>query len=148
MLNESDITVDEEARAELITDALDLLSEEDFMLPLLQFPKSAAYRSDRSVDRSRISSTTTAPSTTFRSGKTSMVTDRSSSVPSSAPSCLNPLTECANSSWYVWAAESRRFRASGDTTNDAQYELTNLVAGEPVDRSPLILGSEKVTTSM
>ncbi len=47
MLNESDVTVDEDARAKLITDALDLLSEEDFMLPLLQFPKSGFYRSDR-----------------------------------------------------------------------------------------------------
>jgi hypothetical protein len=42
------------------------------------------------------------------------------------------VNECANSSWYVWAAENQALPGIWRTTNDALYELTNLVAAEPV----------------
>ena len=132
LLNESDITVDEDARATLITDALDLLSEEDFMLPLLQFPKSGFYRSDRvggpvedQLNNYRAFHNLSEWEDVDGDGQIIVGAEQ-------YPGCLNPLTECANSSWYVWAAENQTLPGIWRTTNDALYELTNLVAGEPV----------------
>ncbi len=34
------------------------------------------------------------------------------------PECLNPITECANSSWYVWTVAFPILPAVWDTTND------------------------------
>ena len=32
------------------------------------------------------------------------------------PECLNPITECANSSWYVWTSAFKVLPAVWDTT--------------------------------
>ncbi len=48
------------------------------------------------------------------------------------PGCLNPITECANSSWYVWTVSFPLLPGIWDTTNDQTYEITNLVTEEPV----------------
>ena len=132
MLNESDVTVDEDARADLITGALDILSEEDFMLPLLQFPKSGFYRSDRlagpvedQLNNYRAFHNISEWEDVDGDGQIIIGAEQ-------YPGCLNPLNECANSSWYVWAAENQALPGIWRTTNDALYELTNLVAGEPV----------------
>ena len=34
------------------------------------------------------------------------------------PECLNPITECANSSWYVWTVSFPIMPGVWDTTND------------------------------
>ena len=49
------------------------------------------------------------------------------------PGCLNPVTECANSSWYVWTVVVPA--AAGDLGHarpTQTFEITNLVTGEPV----------------
>ena len=46
------------------------------------------------------------------------------------PECLNPVTECANSSWMVWTTKFQVAPGAYVTTNDGQYAVTNLLAGE------------------
>ena len=41
------------------------------------------------------------------------------------------MTECANSSWYVWTVTFPFLPAIWDTTNDQTFEITNLVTEEP-----------------
>ena len=48
------------------------------------------------------------------------------------PGCLNPMTECASSSWYLWTTEFKVLPAVWDTTSEGTFEPTNLVVGEPV----------------
>jgi ABC-type transport system substrate-binding protein len=132
LLEESDVTVDEEARADLIKEALELLSEDNFTLPLLQFPKSGFYRSDR------VGGPVDAELNNYRAFKNIAEwedVDGDGQIIIGAeqyPGCLNPVTECANSSWYVWVAETPVLPGIWRTTNDSLYELTPLVAGEPV----------------
>jgi ABC-type transport system substrate-binding protein len=132
MLEESDVTVDEAARADLIKGALDLLSEDNFMLPLMQFPKSGFYRSDR------LAGPIDGDLNNYRAFKNLSEwedADGDGQIILGAeqyPGCLNPVTECANSSWYVWTAETQALPGIWRTTNDSEYEVTPLVAGEPV----------------
>jgi hypothetical protein len=46
------------------------------------------------------------------------------------PECLNPITECANSSWMVWTTAFQVLPGAYATTNDGKYVVTNLLAGE------------------
>ena len=48
------------------------------------------------------------------------------------PECLNPITECANSSWYVWTTAFQVLPGAFDTTSDGDYEITDLLTEEPV----------------
>ena len=48
------------------------------------------------------------------------------------PECLNPITECANSSWYVWTTAFKVLPRVWDTTGEGTYEPSALVTGEPV----------------
>ncbi len=48
------------------------------------------------------------------------------------PECLNPITECANSSWYVWSVAFPVMPAIWDTTDAQTYEMSDLVTGAPV----------------
>ena len=47
------------------------------------------------------------------------------------PECLNPITECANSSWYVWTTAFKVLPSVWATTSQGTYEATQLVTGEP-----------------
>jgi hypothetical protein len=132
MLNESDVTVDEEARAQLINDAVALMVEDDWMLPMYQFPKSGVYRTDR------IGGPVEAQLNNYRAFHNIAEwedVDGDGQIIIGAeqyPGCLNPVNECANSSWFVWAAENHTLPGFWRTTNDADYALTPLVSGEPV----------------
>ena len=48
------------------------------------------------------------------------------------PTCLNPVTECATSSWYLYTISNPLLPAVWDTTNEQGFEITNLVTAEPV----------------
>ena len=48
------------------------------------------------------------------------------------PGCLNPVTECANSSWYLWTTAFKVLPLRWDTTSERRSRPTNLVVGEPV----------------
>ena len=47
------------------------------------------------------------------------------------PECLNPITECANSSWYQWTTAFKVLPNAFDTTSEGTYVASPLVAGEP-----------------
>ena len=47
------------------------------------------------------------------------------------PECLNPITECSLSSWYQWTVAFPTTPAFWDSTDSQEFELTELVVGEP-----------------
>jgi peptide/nickel transport system substrate-binding protein len=132
-LKEADVTVDEDARAELVKTALQKMADDFVMLPLFQFPKSGAYRTDRVGPAEAVEGDLN-NYRAFENFSTWDDIDGDGQVVIGAeqwPECLNPVTECANSSWYVWTVSFPTLPGLWDTTNDAQYELTELVVGEP-----------------
>ena len=72
------------------------------MLPLFQFPKSGFYRTDK------VGGPVEAELNNYRAFKNLAEwedVDGDGQIIIGAeqyPGCLNPVTECANSSWYVW----------------------------------------------
>jgi peptide/nickel transport system substrate-binding protein len=130
-LEEADVTVDEDARAELIKSALAATDTDHVLLPLFQFPKSGAYRTDKvggpvegELNNYRA----------FSNFGTWEDLDGDGQIVIGAeqwPACLNPVTECANSSWYVWTVAFPVMPGVWDTTADGLYAPTALVTGEP-----------------
>ena len=47
------------------------------------------------------------------------------------PDCINPVTQCANSSWMQWMIMSPTMTGPWFTTNDGNYKVTPLLAEEP-----------------
>ena len=84
-LDESTITLDEEARATLIRDALELLSDDNFMLPLFQFPTPTFYRTDRLGGAVEADLGTDRAFRNLAAWRTSTATGRSSWAPTSSP---------------------------------------------------------------
>jgi hypothetical protein len=100
------------------------------MIPLFQFPKSGAYRTDRVGDVEGELNNYRAFNDTYKWKDL----DGDGTVVIGAeqwPGCLNPITECANSSWYQWTVGWVVLPGIWDTTNDAEYVTTDLVVGEP-----------------
>jgi hypothetical protein len=135
MLEEADKTVDEAARTELVKGALELMAADNVMLPLFQFPKSNIWRNDK-VGTPEVMASNTLNYTGFaRSLPLMEDLDGDGQIVIGAeqwPECLNPITECANSSWYVWTVSFPVMPAIWDTTDAQTYEVTDLVASEPV----------------
>jgi peptide/nickel transport system substrate-binding protein len=129
---EADRTVDEAARAELIHTGLDLMAEDLNMLPLVQYPRSGIWRTEKvagPVDKDIINYMA------FQNVNEWEDVDGDGRIVIGAeqwPGCLNPMTECASSSWYVWTTEFKVLPAVWDTTAEGTFEPTNLVVGEPV----------------
>ena len=101
-MTESDQTVDEAARIDLIHQIGQFLVDDHVMLPLYQFPNIAAWRTDR------LEGPIDADAGNYRAFSNNMfdwepVGDSEIIIGAEQwPECLNPITECANSSWYVW----------------------------------------------
>jgi peptide/nickel transport system substrate-binding protein len=131
-LHESDITPDADARADLVKGALVAMDTDNVLLPLVNYPKSGAWRTDKvggPLDAD------TANYRAFQNFSQWEDTDGDGQVVLGAeqwPGCLNPITECANSSWYVWTVSFPLLPGVWDTTNDQQFVITNLVTDEPV----------------
>jgi ABC-type transport system substrate-binding protein len=119
-------------------EASDLLHNADFemaadsvMLPLFQFPKSGFWRTDKvggPVDAELRNYTS------FINNHLWTDLDGDGKVVIGAeqwPECLNPVTECANSSWMVWTTINQVMPGAFATTNDGAYVITNLLKGEP-----------------
>jgi peptide/nickel transport system substrate-binding protein len=130
-LEEADKTVDEAARADLIHQALDLMAEDWAMLPLVQYPRSGFWRTQQvagPIDQDLINFMA------FENVHQWEDVDGDGKVVIGAeqwPGCLNPVTECANSSWYVWTVAFKVLPGVWDTTADGEFVPTNLVTGEP-----------------
>jgi peptide/nickel transport system substrate-binding protein len=129
-LHDADKEVDETKRAALIQTALKEMDKDYIMIPTFQFPKSGAYRTDKvgkvegQLNNYRAFNDEWQWTDLDGDGKVIIGAEQ-------WPGCLNPTTECANSSWYQWTTANMVLPGVWDTTNDAGYALTDLVTGEP-----------------
>ncbi len=120
-LEEADVTVDEAARAELINTALDLMSDDWAMLPLVQYPRSGIWQTEKvagpiAQDLGNYQA--------FQNIQAWEDVDGDGRIVIGAeqwPGCLNPVTECANSSWYVWTTAFKVLPFVWDTTSDQEF---------------------------
>ena len=132
LLKEADITVEEGPRAELVKQVMDLMAGDYVMLPLFQFPKAGFWRTDRlggpvdgELNNYRAFNNFSKWEDVDGDGQLILGAEQ-------WPECLNPVTECANSSWMVWTTAFPVLPNVWDTTNGGTFEITNLVSGEPV----------------
>ncbi|HSO50865.1 MAG TPA: hypothetical protein VLS86_09995, partial [Acidimicrobiia bacterium] len=132
LMDQSDAEIDETARADLIHQIGQYLVDDHVMLPLFQFPNIAAWRNDRIEGDAPA-----ADAANYRAFNNSSQLwtpiDKEEIVVGAEqwPECINPVTECANSSWMVWTTSFAVLPAIWDTTSDGDFALTNLVSGEP-----------------
>ncbi len=132
LLYAADGEVDTAVRSDQIKQVLRLMAADHVMLPLFQFPKSGFWRTDKvggPVDAELNNYTA------FINFHQWTDVDGDGQIVIGAeqwPGCLNPVTECANSSWMVWTTVFPVSPGVWATTNDGAYALTNLMAGEPV----------------
>jgi len=132
LLHAADVEVDATKRADNIKAALRLMAEDHVLLPLFQFPKSGFWRTDKvggPVDAELNNYTA------FINFNQWTDVDGDGKIVIGAeqwPECLNPITECANSSWMVWTTAFPVSPGAFSTTNDGKYVVSNLLTGEPV----------------
>ena len=130
LLYAADIDADAVTRADKVKQVLALMAKDHMMLPLMQFPKSGFWRTDRvggPVDGQLNNYAA------FNNIHLWTDLDGDGQIVFGAeqwPECLNPITECANSSWMVWTTAFQVLPGAYATTNDGQYAMTNLLAGE------------------
>ncbi len=127
----SDQTVDETKRADLIHQIGKALATDAVMLPLYQFPNIAAWRTDQvggpvDKDAANYQAFQNINEWTDGNGDGQIVIGAEQ-----WPECLNPITECANSSWYEWTTGFKVLPTVWATTSQGTYEATQLVTGEP-----------------
>jgi peptide/nickel transport system substrate-binding protein len=132
LLNAADVETDTAVRAEDIKSVLRLMAADHMMLPLFQFPNSGFWRTDRvggpiDADLNNYTAFINFNQWTDVDGDGQIVIGAEQ-----WPACLNPVTECANSSWMVWTTYFVVSPGVWGTTNGGDYTLTNLVTGEPV----------------
>ena len=130
LMTESDQTVDEAARADLIHQIGQYLADDAVMLPLYQFPNIAAWRTDKlsgPVDKDA------ANYQAFQNIWEWQPTGGDQIIIGAEqwPECLNPITECANSSWYVWTTAFKVLPSLWNTTSEGAFEPSALLTGEP-----------------
>ena len=132
LLHKADATIELDERAGYIKQALGLMRQDWVLLPTFQFPKSGVYRTDKvggpvEADLNNYEAFINFNEWTDVDGDGQIVIGAEQ-----WPGCLNPITECANSSWYVWTVAFPTGMGVYDTTNDGEYELTPMMASEPV----------------
>jgi peptide/nickel transport system substrate-binding protein len=129
-LHDSDKEIDEAKRVELIKSAIVEMDKDYILIPLFQFPKSGAFRTDRVDNVEGQLNNYAAFNDTYQwkdlDGDGQIVIGAEQ-----WPGCLNPVTECANSSWYVWTVANVLMPGAYRTTNDGKYEVTELLKSEP-----------------
>jgi peptide/nickel transport system substrate-binding protein len=132
LMVESDQTIDEGARVDLIHQIGQYLVDDSVMLPLYQFPNISAYRTDR------LAGPVTADTANFRAFANNLFewedVDGDGQIVIGAeqwPECLNPITECANSSWLVWVSSFQALPTLWDATAEGDWEPSAVLAGEP-----------------
>ena len=128
---ESDKTIDETKRADLIHKVGEALADDAVMLSLYQFPNVAAWRTDQvgspvDLDAANYMGFQNINQWEDTNGDGQIVVGAEQ-----WPECLNPITECANSSWYVWTTAFKVLPSTWMTTAKGTYEPSQLVTGEP-----------------
>jgi peptide/nickel transport system substrate-binding protein len=132
-LKAADLEVDEATRTQLVKDVLALMAEDHVMLPLLQFPNIGARRTDKVDDTMADLANYAAIGDWYRwvdvDGDGTIVIG-AEQFPTA--DCANPITECANSSWYVWMVSFPVLPTAFRTTPGQTYEVGEILKGEPV----------------
>lgn len=131
LMTQSDQSVDEAKRVDLIHQIAKKLADDAVMLPLYQFPNIAAWRTDQvggpvDQDASNYMAWQNLNQWEDTNGDGQIVIGAEQ-----WPDCLNPITECANSSWLVWVSTFKVIPDVWATTATGDYVATNLVTGEP-----------------
>jgi peptide/nickel transport system substrate-binding protein len=135
LMKQSDEELDENKRIEQIHQIGQFLVDDHVMLPLFQFPNIAAWRTDQ------LSGPIDADAGNYRSAFNNLQKWQPTSGDTITigaeqwPDCINPVTECSNSSWMVWTAAFPIFPGVWDTTADG-YATTPLVSEEPTVETP------------
>ena len=127
LMTESDQELDETTRADQIHQIGSAHGRGAVMLPLYQFPNIAAWRTDQlggpiDADAAQLPAFQNNCSTGKPIGDSQIIIGAEQ-----WPECLNPITECANSSWYVWTTAFQVLPSVWDTTSDGNYVITDLV---------------------
>jgi peptide/nickel transport system substrate-binding protein len=136
-LFQADATLDEAERIELVKSAITKLETDHVMIPLLQFPNIGAYRTDRVAGTQN----NLAAYWAFQDWENFEDLDGDGQVVLGAeqyptPDCQNPITSCANSSWYQWGAGFPQLLGPYIATNDQTFQPTELLEGEAVVSLP------------
>ncbi len=134
LLIAADAELDPAKRAEEVKQAIALMAEDHIMLPLLQFPNVGAYRTDR------LDATSTEEIANYRAINNwyewtdvdgdGQIIIGAEQFPTS--DCPNPITECSNSSWYVWLVSFPVLPGMYETTADQEIIPSEFLAGEAV----------------
>lgn len=130
LLHASDVEADASVRQTNIKKVLQLMATDHVLLPIWHFPTFGTWRTDKvggPVDAEL------ANYAAFSNFHLWTDVDGDGQVILGAeqwPECLNPITECANSSWMVWTTAFPLMPGAYATTNDGKYVPTNLLKGE------------------
>ncbi|HUF98067.1 MAG TPA: ABC transporter substrate-binding protein [Ilumatobacter sp.] len=127
----SDSELDEAARADLVKLAISKMAEDFVLLPTLQFPNIGAYRTDKVAG----TQSNLANYWAFNDWYNFEDLDGDGQVVLGAeqfpvPDCANPITECANSSWFQWVAGFTNFPGIYLPTNDQTFVPGEFLSGE------------------
>jgi peptide/nickel transport system substrate-binding protein len=130
-LHKSDTTADQTERETLVKSALKAMDTDHILLPLVNYPKSGAWRSDKVGGPLNAE---TANYRAFSNFQDWTDVDGDGQIVIGAeqwPECLNPVTQCSNSSWMVWTTAFPLLPGIWWATNDQSFKTTQLVTGEP-----------------
>ena len=105
------------------------------MLPLYQFPNIAAWRTDK-LERPDRRGRRQLPGVPEHQRVGAVDGDGQIIIGAEQwPECLNPITECANSSWYVWTTAFKVLpERVGHHRRRRRTRSPTLVTGEPDGR--------------
>jgi len=129
----ADAELDENTRIEEVQKAIKLMAEDAVLLPTLQFPNIGAYRTDKLANSQAELANYRAINDWYQwedvDGDGTIVIG-AEQYP--AADCPNPITECANSSWFVWTVAFPVLPAPFNTTAEQTFEISEMLASEPV----------------
>ncbi len=129
----ADAELDETKRIEEVKSAIQFMADDHIMLPLLQFPNVGAIRTDRLANAYGELANYRAINDWYQwtdvDGDGQIVIG-AEQFPDAA--CPNPITECSNSSWYVWLIAFPVLPGTYDTTNDQTFVPSEMLDGEAV----------------
>ena len=134
LLIAADAELDDAARTEFVQQAIALMAEDHIMLPLLQFPNIGAYRTDR-VDAASVKEIANYRALNNWYEWADVDGDGQLIIGAEqfpTADCPNPVTECSNSSWYVWLISFPVLPGMYDTTADQTIVPSEFLTGEAV----------------
>jgi ABC-type transport system substrate-binding protein len=130
----ADAELDPAKRTEEVKKAIALMAQDHIMLPLLQFPNIGAYRTDR-LDATSVKEIANYRAINNWYEWTDVDGDGQVIIGAEqfpAADCANPITECSNSSWYVWLISFPVLPGMYDTTADQEIVPSEFLTGEAV----------------